>query len=49
MYLTINTAGSQTKWLLNRWFETSERPQKVHLKWKSALNHDLNQELTFRD
>ena len=31
-------------WLLKRWFKTSERPEKVHSKWNSLLNHDLNVE-----
>ena len=30
--------------LLKCWFKTSERPKKVHSKWNSTLNRDLNVE-----
>ena len=43
----VKTADYQHMRHLKRWFETSERPEKVHLKWNSALNHYLNVELTF--
>ena len=40
----VRTGDYQHMGLLKRWFKTSEWPYKVHLKWNSTLNRDLNVE-----
>ena len=42
--LIVKTGDYQCMWLLKRWFKTSERPWKVHWKWNSTLNPNLNVE-----
>ena len=45
----VKTEDYQCMRLLKRLFKTSGRLTKVHLKYNSALNHDLNAEPTFCD
>ena len=40
----VKTGDNQCMGLLKRWLKTSERPWKVHSKWNSTVNRDLNVE-----
>ena len=42
--LMVKTGYNQCMGLLKRWLKTSERPWKVHSKWNSTVNRDLNVE-----
>ena len=47
--LMVKTGDYQWIWLLKRRLKASEKPRKVHLKWNSTLNLNLNVQLTFHD